>query len=247
MKIGVMQPYFFPYLGHFDLVNQVDEWIVFDTPQYMRHHWVNRNRILHPKNGWQYIIVPVEKHPRDTPINQIRISVKENFTEKILGQLQHYQKKAPYFKQVINFVEGCFQIEHTMLSDLNIHIFKETCRKLEITTPIKIFSEMNHVIEREVEASGEWALEISKSLKATEYLNAVKGVAAGLFDVKKFNDSGVRLSVQAYKNFVYDTGSYNYEPALSIIDVMMWNSPEVIKDFLDKSKQEQLLNNSPKI
>ena len=71
MKVGIMQPYFFPYLGYFDLINRVDKWIVFDTPQYIRHGWVNRNRILHPHQGWQYIVVPLKKHDRDTSINQI--------------------------------------------------------------------------------------------------------------------------------------------------------------------------------
>jgi hypothetical protein len=242
-----MQPYFFPYLGYFDLVNQVDEWIVFDTPQYMRHHWVNRNRILHPDDGWQYFIVPVEKHSRNTPINEIRISAKEDWNEKILRQTEHYRKKAPYYREVVEFIQSCLSVKTNLLSELNISCFRETCMKLGISTPIKIFSEMELTFEKPIVEPGDWALEISKAVKATEYLNPVLGVAAGLFDRNKFIDSGVSLSVQAYKNFVYDTRTYNYEPALSVIDVMMWNSPEVIKEFLDKSKQEQLRNNSPKI
>ena len=74
MKLGIMQPYFFPYLGYFDLIHSVDKWVVFDTPQYIRHGWVNRNRILHPESDWQYIIVPLKKHPRNTPIKEIEIA-----------------------------------------------------------------------------------------------------------------------------------------------------------------------------
>ena len=74
MKLGIMQPYFFPYPGYFALIAQVDRWVVFDTPQYMRHGWVNRNRILHPGSGWQYIVAPLVKHRRSTSIRDIRLA-----------------------------------------------------------------------------------------------------------------------------------------------------------------------------
>ena len=72
MKLAVQQPFFFPYLSYFELIDRVDRWIVFDTPQYVK--WVSRNRVLHPVSGWQYILVPVKKHRLVTPIRQIEIS-----------------------------------------------------------------------------------------------------------------------------------------------------------------------------
>ena len=65
MKLGIMQPYFFPYLGHFALIAAVDEWIVFDITQYTRKSWVNRNRVLRPDGGWQYVSIPL----RDSSIH----------------------------------------------------------------------------------------------------------------------------------------------------------------------------------
>jgi hypothetical protein len=96
MKIGIMQPYFFPYPGYFSLIAQCDKWVVFDIPQYIRHGWVNRNRILHPKDGWQYIVVPVKKHSRNTAICDIHISGNTNWSERILHQTGHYKKHAPF-------------------------------------------------------------------------------------------------------------------------------------------------------
>ena len=64
MIVALMQPYFFPYLGYFDLIHSVDQWIVFDSVQYIRQGWMHRNRILHPQSGWQYITVPIAKHSR---------------------------------------------------------------------------------------------------------------------------------------------------------------------------------------
>ena len=74
MILGIMQAYFFPYLGYFDLINCSDKWIVFDTVQYIRHGWVNRNRILHPTEGWQYIIVPIRKSKREAVLSSVEIN-----------------------------------------------------------------------------------------------------------------------------------------------------------------------------
>ena len=59
MRLGIMQPYFFPYLGHFSLIAAADEWVVFDVTQYTPSSWMNRNRILHPVRGWKWLTVPL--------------------------------------------------------------------------------------------------------------------------------------------------------------------------------------------
>jgi len=82
-----MQPYFIPYLGYFDLINRTDCWVVFDTVQYIRHGWVNRNRILHSDSGWQYIMVPLKKHSRKAAIKDIEIAANIDWKNRILAQL----------------------------------------------------------------------------------------------------------------------------------------------------------------
>ncbi len=231
MKLGIMQPYFFPYLGHFDLINQVDQWVVFDTPQYMRHHWVNRNRILHPVESWQYINVPIQKHPQSVPINQVEIVMEKDWREKILRQLQHYQKQAPFYSETISFLEECFAEISPNLSETNILTLQKTCKRLGITTPFQVYSQMNLKVEDVIGAPGDWALEISRVMKADEYLNGSSGAA--LFDERKFNAHNIKLLIQSFANMEYSCGPLQFEPGLSIIDVMMWNSPEEIKYYLD--------------
>jgi hypothetical protein len=231
MKLGIMQPYFFPYLGHFDLINQVDEWIVFDTPQYMRHHWVNRNRILHPTTGWQYITVPLRKHHQNTPINQVQIAMEDDWRGRILRQLQHYKHRAPYYGQVIRFLEECFSDVRPYLAETNFLTLRKTCGRLGITTPMRVLSQMNLVLEGAVEEPGDWALVISRAAGASEYINAAGGAA--LFNESKFAAHNIKLTIQAFTNMVYPCGPYKFEPGLSIIDVMMWNAPEQIKHYLD--------------
>lgn len=231
MKLAIMQPYFFPYLGHFDLMNQADEWIVFDTPQYMRHHWINRNRILHPNSGWQYITVPLKQHRSDSPINQVQIATERDWQNRILRQLQHYRNKAPHYNQVVDFLQECFADASPNLSATNCMTLEKTSRRLGLTTPIHVFSQMNLALAGTVERAGDWALKISEAFGASEYINASGG--AELFDREKFAASHIKLTIQSFTHMDYRCGHYAFVPGLSIIDVMMWNSCEEIKHYLD--------------
>ncbi|MCA9171698.1 MAG: WbqC family protein, partial [Planctomycetales bacterium] len=98
MIVGLMQPYFFPYVGYFDLIHEVDLWVVFDTVQYIRRGWMNRNRVLHPDTGWQYINVPIDRCPQTTAIEQVQIVATHDWRSRILGQLQHYRRHAPGYE-----------------------------------------------------------------------------------------------------------------------------------------------------
>jgi hypothetical protein len=224
-----MQPYFFPYLGHFHLINSVEKWVVFDTAQYIRHGWVNRNRILHPKSGWQYVTVPVAKHSRDTAIKDIQISFNEDWKEKILGQLRHYQKQAPFYDETISFVEDCLSVNESSLARLNVSILDKVCSRLDVKFSYSYFSEMRLELGP-IEGPGDWAFLISQAMRATEYINPPGG--AHLFDPRRFEDAGIKLRVQRFVNMEYTCGRYDFVPDLSIIDHFMWNPREKIKDHL---------------
>ena len=95
MKLGIMQPYFLPYIGYFSIIKHTDEFILFDSVQFIRHGWIERNRILKQSGGWQYIQVPIIKNNgRETLIKDIRINNTDNWKTKILAQIQHYKKKS---------------------------------------------------------------------------------------------------------------------------------------------------------
>jgi hypothetical protein len=228
MKLGIMQPYFFPYLGYYSLMKHTDQWIVFDVVQYIRHGWIARNRVLKPGEGWQYIAVPLQKHNRDTLIKDIRIN-QDDWKGKILRQLDHY-KKARYYNQTIEVIKECFEIETDSITILNAHILKTTCNYLGIDFKYNIFSEMDLAIDPVADA-GEWALNISKALQASEYINPPGGME--LFDKNKFANAGINLKFLNINLTDYPQRRNVFEPGLSIIDVMMFNSPEVIREMLD--------------
>lgn len=230
MKLGIMQPYFLPYLGYYSLIRHTDKWIVFDTVQYIRHGWIERNRVLKPGEGWQYISVPLNKHDRNTLIKDISIR-DEDWRTRILRQLDHY-KKAPYYKEAINVIAGCFDIETNSITALNTHALKCTCAYLDIDFNYEIHSQMDLPIEP-VQDAGEWALHISKAYGAGVYINPAAG--SGLFNRNKFNAAGIELKFLKIAMPPYEQRRKAFEPGLSMVDIMMFNSAGEINDMINKN------------
>lgn len=223
-----MQPYFFPYIGYFSLIQSTDRWVVFDDIQYIRHGWINRNRILHPNpdKEWMYINVPIKKHHRYTNICDIKISYDQEWGKKILAKLKHYEKIAPYYDATIEIVKNCVDTKFTNISKLNTYCLEKVCNYIDIDFNYDLFSEIN--INREnIRNSGDWALLISKKLKADEYINPIGGKE--LFSSKKFKNNDIRLKFLKMKEISYDQKRDTFIPNLSIIDILMFNSKDEIR------------------
>jgi len=231
MRLGIMQPYLFPYLGYFQLIHDVDKWVVFDEVQYISKGWVNRNRILHPdkEKEWQYITVPVEKHSKKDKINQIRINNSISWQEEILGKLTSYKKKAPYYKETINFVSDCIYRENVYLSDFLTSVLESTCEHIGIPFQYSLFSEMDLNIDN-IEHAGQWAVEIADVLGANEYINPEGGYK--IFREEEFIERDISLRFLQSKLPQYVQRRGGFVSGLSIIDVMMWNNENEIKEML---------------
>ena len=129
MKLAIMQPYFFPYIGYWQLIHAADCFVLFDDAQYMRHGWVNRNRILKPSGGWQYILVPLEKHPVTESIKNVLAHPNKEWKELIIAQLAHYKKKARYFAETNELVrESLFSNSERSIAAINFTIISECAR-----------------------------------------------------------------------------------------------------------------------
>lgn len=230
MVLGIMQPYLFPYLGYFDLINYSDRWIVFDTVQYIRHGWINRNRILHPTEGWQYIIAPLRKHPRETLIQDVLINDDTPWREKIIGQLQHYKKRAPYFRETLRLVDACLGVAETSIVRLNTHTLATITGHLRIPFDCQVFSDMALGLS-DIAGPGDWALAIATRLGASEYVNPPGGEA--IFESQRFTDRGIQLTIRNIPPMEYACPGYTFSPNLSVLDALMWNPPEAVRAYLD--------------
>lgn len=226
-----MQPYLFPYIGYFSLINYSDKFIFFDTPQYISHGWINRNRIIKQDGSIGYFIVPIQKCHRETAIKDVKISNSTKWKEKIFGQLTVYRKKAPNYESVVTMIRSVFeqQAYGDSLSKLSILSVMEICRYLDIKRDFEIFSEMNLDID-DVHAPDEWALNITQACHGDTYVNPPGGLE--FFDREKYRENNIKLEFlnQHFKQYVQRIG--HFEPALSVIDLMMFCSKEEIIDML---------------
>ena len=228
LTLGIMQPYFFPYLGHFALIAAVDEWVVFDITQYTPKTWMNRNRILHPSKGWQYITVPLSNSSISIKTHEARVLSLADAEANVLGKLSHYKRKAPYFEAVYRLVKEVFEsATDDSLMRLNVHGLVAVCRYLDIPFKYRICSESNLSLPERLQAD-EWAPEICRLLGATSYVNPIGGQE--IFNLEKFVRRGISLHFAHPRSFVYVTSPYQFEPNLSILDVLMWTSPTVAAD-----------------
>jgi hypothetical protein len=231
MKIGIMQPYTFPYIGYFQLINYVDKWVIFDDTQYISKGWINRNRILHPdvKKEWQYFTVPLKKHSRESRIKDIEINHNIKWRNEFLGKLSSYKKKAPFYVETIEFIEHCVNFNCSSLSEWVIYVLENTCNYLKIPFNYSIFSKME-INTKNIEHAGQWALEIADAMNADEYVNPQGGYT--IFQENEFLAKNIELRFLKSNLIPYIQRRGYFVPGLSIVDVMMWNDKDAIHEML---------------
>jgi hypothetical protein len=163
---------------------------------------MNRNRVLHPTKGWQYISVPVERQTLRPLIKDTVIIDAPAAGRRILGEIDHYrQRRAPFSEAVSGLVEDCFGgLESDRLRDLNVRGLSRICTYLGIPLHLLILSEIGLDLP-EIDHPGRWALEISAAFGATEYINLPN--SRGLFDAAAFAARGVSLRFTHLIEFKY--------------------------------------------
>lgn len=237
MKVAIMQPYFYPYLGYFSLIAQADKFIIFDTPQFMRKGWIERNRIIKESGGASYIKVPLIKAPLGTAINEVLIDNASDWKNKIIAQLNVYKKKAPYFHSVLELVSKSLSNDVDTISELNKIVLIDVCEYLNISTEISVFSEMDLDIISP-EAPDEWALNICMALGYDNYINASGGES--FFDKSKYQSKSIKLSFINQPLPEYKQLGKEFEIGLSIIDILMFNSKEDTLEMLNSGSLDNL-------
>jgi hypothetical protein len=230
MRVGIMQPYFFPYIGHFALIANVDEWLVFDITQYTPKSWMNRNRVLHPASGWMYVTVPVASAARAARTCEVRVRDPAGARSSAVGKLSHYAQRAPFFTQVMELVDGAFsEAGGDSLVQLNVAGLRKVCDYLGLEFRYRICSELELDLPP-INGPGDWAPAIADAVGADAYINPIGG--RRLFDPATFRQRQIELGFLDMPSFTYDTRPYRFEPYLSILDVLMWNSPESVRRSL---------------
>jgi len=228
MKLGIMQPYFLPYIGYFQLIAAVDTFIVYDNIKYTKKGWINRNRML--LNGTDAMFsLPLKKDSDSLDVVQREISADFDHT-KLINQFKGAYRCAPYFSQTYPLLERVVCCEDHNLFRYLHHSLVETCRHLGIDTEIRISSGI--VIDHDLKAQDK-VLALCKAMRADEYVNTIGGTE--LYQKSEFCSHGIELKFIKSQPFEYDQFGAAFVPWLSIVDVMMFNPLDVVRDCINSN------------
>ena len=230
MTIAIMQPYFFPYIGYFQLLNAVDEFVVYDNIQFTKKGWINRNRIL--VNGKDdYITLPLKKDSDYLNVKDRYLAeVWKDERKKMLNKIMAAYKKAPFFDLVFPVVEKIIVSAEANLFNYILNSLQLLKDYLEIKTSIIISSSI--AIDHQLKAEKK-VIAICKEQKAETYLNPIRGVE--LYSKDEFSREGIELLFIETEFISYQQFKNEFVSSLSIIDVMMFNSKEKLRSYLKDS------------
>lgn len=230
MKIGIMQPYFFPYIGYWQLINIVDKYVIFDDVNYINRGWINRNRILF--NGEpKYINIVLKAASQNKLINEIEVDNGAKQVERNLMILKQAYKKAPFFQEVFPIIESVLCEKEKNLGRFNGLLIQKICCYLGIETEIIFSSDL----QKDNSLKGqEKIIDICRRLKATDYYNAIGG--KDLYCKETFAQYNIKLHFVCTDLIKYKQYENEFLDNLSIIDVMMFNSREEMKCLLKMYK-----------
>lgn len=221
MKLAIMQPYFFPYIGYFQLVAAVNKFVIYDDVNFIKGGWINRNNVLINKKS-NLFTVPLNKASSNTLINETKINLKfyNIWKVKFLRSLEQSYKKSPYFAEVYNLIENVLEInENDLISELAVNSIKNVSDYLQLDTEIcKTSGNYNN----KTKSGQERVLDICGIEKASQYINPIGGIE--LYSKNTFKENGIVLNFIKSKPIIYSQFDNDFSPWLSIIDVLMFNS-----------------------
>jgi len=238
MKLGVMQPYFFPYIGYFHSIAAVDEFAICDQLEYSGESWMGRNRILgNTKDGWVYIRPRIEKPPGTKYlIEEINIAKDDLWRKKLIKTLKQTYSKAAHFDEVQPFIADLINHKPTTLSEFSCHAIQKIAELLQINTNISLNAPEFENLESELDDFLRFyrtqnpninkrqarVLEFCRRKNATHFVNTIAG--EHLYCRKMMREIGVHLQFVSSRTIVYpQVMNKDFVPNLSIIDVLMHN------------------------
>ncbi len=225
MKIAVMQPYFFPYIGYFQLIHSVDKFVFYDDVNFIKNGWINRNRILINDHA-SYLTVQLADASPNKLINQVHFTDNR---QKLKKSIELAYKKSPYFINVWPVVEHCMNFETNMISELAVETIKAVCKYLGINTQFEL-SSASYSDTKGIDKA-ERLVTICERNNAKHYINPSGGIE--LYKKEFFENRGITLNFINSNRINYIQNGSEFIPWLSIIDVLMWNDIKSVHKYLN--------------
>lgn len=229
MKVAIMQPYIFPYLGYFQLIQAVDTFVFYDDVNFIKRGWINRNRIL--VNGQEHLITfPLKKASQNKLIKDVEVALDDIWLQQFYKTLEQNYKHAPYYTQTLKLIQTVFETPHTTIAELAMHSVKVISDDLGINTNFKLSSvDFPETIGM---SKSERLIKISQLNGSDHYVNPSGGKV--LYDKTDFRLNGLTLSFIENELLPYRQFDGNFVNGLSIIDVLMFNTIEEVNYLINK-------------
>lgn len=222
MRLAIMQPYFLPYIGYFQLMAAVDLFIVYDNIKYTKKGWINRNRML--LNGSDAMFsLPLKKDSDTLDVVQRELAAEFDRT-KLLNQFKGAYGRAPYFAQTFPLLERIVRYDDANLFRYIHHSLTRLCEHLDIKTEIRISSEV--AIDHDLKSQDK-VLALCQAVGADTYINSIGGME--LYAKDDFRANGIELNFIKSRPFEYPQLGAPFVPWLSIIDVLMFNPMDAVR------------------
>ena len=228
MKIGIMQPYFLPYIGYWQLLNAVDIYVVYDDVNFIKGGWINRNRLL-MNNEPKLFNIQMNGASPNKLINEIELSENPIWKKKLLKTIQNCYIKAPYYNDIFQIIEKIINYNEKNMALYIKNSLDIICDYIGIETKIVLSSDIEK--KNELKAQDK-VIEICKILNGDEYYNAIGGKE--LYSFEDFDNYGLKLSFLKTNNIEYKQFNNEFISNLSIIDVLMFNSKDEIRSMLNQ-------------
>ena len=228
VKLGIMQPYFLPYIGYWQLLNAVDTYVIYDDVNFIKGGWINRNRILIDGRP-AYLNVPLLRASCNKRINEIAVDHSGLMLKKHLKTVEMAYKKAPYFSEVFPLVTAVMGSEKKSLSGFLEDSIRIVCSYLSIDTTLIVSSSLK---KNSTLKGQDKILDLCSRLEADQYYNAIGGQKLYSYDV--FREHGIELKFLQTDPIEYAQFQNEFQPNLSILDVMMFNSAAKIQEMMTK-------------
>src|SRR2546425_12732329 len=228
MRLAIMQPYLFPYIGYFQLIDAVDLFVVYDNIKYTKKGWINRNRILQGGKDALFLLpLKGDSDFLDVKDRELAADFKRG---KLLNQLKEAYRRSPYFERAFPVVEEVIHYNDANLFRFLHNSIVKVCEYLRIDTQIAISSslQIDHSLKTQ-----EKVIAICEKVGANQYINAIGGM--DLYTKMDFQAKGIELKFLKSKPFEYKQFNNDFVPWLSIIDVMMFNSVDTISECLSSN------------
>jgi hypothetical protein len=226
-----MQPYFLPYLGYFQLLAAVDLFVVYDDVAFIPRGWIHRNRILLDGAPHRFTL-PLAAASQNRLILEIERADDPRLAAKLLRTLEAAYRDAPHFAETMPWVESVLANPERRLVPFLEGALAAVAGVLGVDTPMRRASEL--AIDPEVRGSDR-ILALCRALGASRYLNAIGG--RELYDAATFAAAGVELSFLEPKLSPYPQPAPEFVPGLSIVDVLMRNPAQRVKEMLGEWRE----------